>query len=246
MGRLARTLGSTNPPLATSIRTQMTTAILHINKLAAAKRQLQAALRLFFMEEDELAIHTVASAVYGLLKGLKGERGQSEAANSYLTTFFYLVRDFRRGTLPLEMTSDPIRMLEIEAIADKLSPITSDTKLSDIKISISPDLEKRYWNETNKASNFLKHADRDSNAILSLESIDNYLLLIKCCSAYRDISADELGNEGLVFEAFVAAHNPSRQSTGSTFDELLEALNRVPKDQRLATCYKVVINMNAA
>jgi hypothetical protein len=78
----------------------MSTAALHVTKLAAAKRQLQAAIRLFFLKEDELAVHIVASAAYGLLKGLKRDRGQNEAADSYRTTFFYLVRDFRRGTLP--------------------------------------------------------------------------------------------------------------------------------------------------
>jgi hypothetical protein len=35
---------------------------LHINKIAAASRQLDAAIRMFFAKEDELAIHTVASA----------------------------------------------------------------------------------------------------------------------------------------------------------------------------------------
>ena len=222
----------------------MTTAKLHITKLAAAKRQLQAAIRLFFMEEDELSIHTIASAVYVILRDLKRRRGQSEAANAYLTTFFYLVRDFRRGTLPPEMTSDPIRMKEIEDIAEQLSPITADSKLSDVQVTISPKLEKQYWDETNQTANFLKHADRDTDSTLSLEMIDNNLLLMKCCSAYRDIAPDDLGNEGLVFEAFVASTNPSHQSTGSSFDSLLESMKRVPYDRRMTLCYKVISDMS--
>lgn len=223
----------------------MSTATLHVNKLASAKRQLQAAIRLFFMQEDDLAIHTVASASYGLLKDMKRDRGRSEAADSYLATFFYLVRDFRRGTLPSSMTSDPAMIAEIERIACQLSPITADSKLSDVKISISPDLEKQYWRESNLAANFLKQADRDTDGVLSLEKIDNNLLLLKCCLAYRDIAPDDLGNEGLVFQAFTAAGNSAHQATGSAFDSLVESMRRVPDDGLMALCNKVLSEMRA-
>lgn len=223
----------------------MSIAALHVTKLAAAKRQLQAAIRLFFLEEDDLAIHSVASAAYGLLKDLKHDRGQSEAADSFRTTLFYLVRDFRRGTLPAHLTSDPSMMAEFERIADQLSPITADSKLSDVQVTLSPALEKQYWNESNRTANFLKHADRDTDGTLPLKMIDNNLLLLKCCSAYRDIAPDDLGNEGLVFEAFTAANNPAHQATGSAFDSLLETMKRVPNEHRLELCYKVIVEMNA-
>lgn len=224
----------------------MSTASLHVTKLAAAKRQLQAAIRLFFFEEDELAIHTVASAAYGLLKDLKRDRGQSEAADSYLTTFFYLVRDFRRGTLPAHFTSNPSIMAEVERIADQLSPITADSKLSDIKVTTSPDVEKWYWNENNRAANFLKHANRDTDGTFPLDKIDNNLLLLKCCSAYRDIAPDDLGNEGRTFEAFTAANNPSHQTTGSSFDSLVDSMRRVPREHRRDLCHKLIIELNAS
>ena len=197
------------------------------------------------MEEDELAIHTVASAAYGLLKDLKRDRGRSEAGDSYLTTFFYLVRDFRRGTLPPHMTSDQTMMAEIERIADQLSPITADSNLSDVRVTISSILEKQYWNESNQVANFLKHADRDTDGTLSLERIGNNLLLLKCCTAYRDIAPDDLGNEGLVFEAFTAAGNPAHQTTVSAFDSLLDSMKRAPDDRRFQLCYKVIVEMNA-
>jgi len=222
----------------------MSTATLHITKLAAAKRQLQAAIRLLFLEEDQLAIHTVASAAYGLLKDMKRERGQSEAAESYRTTLFYLVRDFRRGTLPAHLTADPSTMAEIERIADQLSPITADSKLSDVQVLIHPTQEKQYWKESNQAANFLKHADRDADGTLPLEKIDNNLLLLKCCLAYRDVAPDDLGNEGLVFEAFTAANNPAHQTTCSSFDSLVESMKHVPNDQRLALCHKVIVEIN--
>jgi hypothetical protein len=223
----------------------MSTATVHVTKLAAAKRQLQAAIRLFFMEEDELAIHTVASASYGLLKDLKCDRRRSEAADSYLTTFFYLVRDFRRGTLPAHITATPSILAEIERIADQLSPITADSKLSDVQATIPPALEKQYWNENNQAANFLKHANRDTDGTLSLEMLNNNLLLLKCYSAYRDITPDDLGNEGLVFEVFTAVNNRSHQDTDSDFDSLVASMKRVPSDRRLLFCFKMIVEMNA-
>ncbi len=224
----------------------MSTAALHVTKLAAAKRQIQAAIRLFFLDEDELAIHTVASAAYGLLKDLKRDRGQSEAADIYRTAFFYVVRDFRRGTLPAHFTSDPSIMAEVERIADQLFFITADSRLPDVTLTIPQDVEKQYWNENNRAANFLKHADRDTDGTLSLERIDNHRLILKCCSAYQDIAPDDLGNEELAFAAFTAAGNPSHQATGSDFDSLVESMRRVPSEHRLQRCYKVIIELNAS
>lgn len=60
----------------------MPAAKLHITKLAAAERQLRAAIRMYFSGEDDLAIHTVASATYRLLADLKAERGLEEAADA--------------------------------------------------------------------------------------------------------------------------------------------------------------------
>ena len=49
---------------------------IHIIKIAAAERQLGAAIRLFFANEDALAIHTVAAAATKVLQDLIiGNRG---------------------------------------------------------------------------------------------------------------------------------------------------------------------------
>lgn len=42
-------------------------ATLALTKVADAQRQLDAAIRMFFAEEDELAIHTAAAAAYRVL-----------------------------------------------------------------------------------------------------------------------------------------------------------------------------------
>ncbi len=223
----------------------MANASLHITKLAAAKRQLQAAIRLFFMPEDELAVHTIAAAAYGLLKDIKRDRGMNEAADAHLTTYFYLVRDYRRGTLPDHMTSDPAFMEEVKSIADQLSPITADSNFSDVCVSITPTLERQYWNDTNRAANFLKHADRDTGGTLSLEDLNNQILLSKCFCAYQDVAPDDLGNEGLVFQAFVTANNRAYQLGSTSFDSLVLSMRKTPNERQSAICYRVILEMNA-
>ena len=115
----------------------MTTATLHVTKLAAAGRQLRAAIRLYFAGEDELAIHTIASAAYRLLADLKAERGIEEAEDVYLTSIFYAVRDYRRGSLPEEMTSNSELMAWVIGLADLL-PIYKDSKIDLISHNVQP------------------------------------------------------------------------------------------------------------
>src|SRR5258708_8972556 len=102
--------------IATS-REVMPGAKLHVTKLAAAGRQLRAAIRMYFSGEDELAIHTVAAASYRLLADLKAERGMDEAANVYLTSIFYIVRDFRPVALPQHLPTVPALIAFVSARA---------------------------------------------------------------------------------------------------------------------------------
>lgn len=146
----------------------MTNSRVHVTKVAAAQRQLRAAIRLFFAEEDELAVHTVASAAYRLSADLKSERGRDEVADFYLVSVFYVVRDFRRGTLPAHFTDDPEAMKWITEMAEQL-PITESSKLEDVRVSVSSETARQYWLKRNKVANFLKHADRDSRAHVSLD-----------------------------------------------------------------------------
>ena len=49
-----------------------------INKLEAARRQLDAAIRLTFSNEDALAIHTLAAAAYRIVRDILHRRGQHD------------------------------------------------------------------------------------------------------------------------------------------------------------------------
>jgi hypothetical protein len=221
----------------------MATAKIHITKLAAAERQLRAAIRMYFGGEDELAVHTVAVASYRLITDLKAERGMNEAADNYLTSLFYVVRDYRRGTLPEQMTTDTEVMAWVCKLAEQI-PIQADTKIEDCSVSLSRQATIEFWNKRNKIANFLKHADRDSKAAISLDEVDNLLLLMQCYGAYIDLTHDDLGNEGLVLKLFIEANEPSHTVPASEREKLVQQISEVPEEDRQHMCGLLITKLN--
>jgi hypothetical protein len=112
---------------------------IRINKSEAARRQLDAAIRMLFSNEDIVAIFTLAVAGLNILKNL----------------------------------------------AEKRTDLVFHEKL--IKI-IRPGTEKEFWQNIQRPANYLKHADRDPDAILDGgedEDIDWTLFL--ACMYYKDL-----------------------------------------------------------
>ena len=169
-------------------------AEIHVTKLAAAQRQLRAAIRMFFCREDELAVHTVASAAYRLTRDLKGRHGHGEVSDVYQTMFFYVIRDYHRETLPKTLADDAKFMRFVRELADAI-PITENTEYEDVSVRVSPELAKRFWKDRNKVSNFLKHADHDAEEHISLDEVDNFHLLMLAFGSIVDLGVD-LGAEG--------------------------------------------------
>jgi len=219
-------------------------ATVHVNKLAAAQRQLRAAIRMFFAEEDDLAIHTVASAAYQLIKDIKMARGKNEAADFYLTSIFYAVRDYRRDTLPSHMTSDPELMDWVRKIAREL-PIEATSKLEEVSAYITPDDAKKYWSKRNKAANFLKHADKDANAHLALDEIDNRDLIMQALSAYSDLLKDGLGAEGRVFWLFSSVSHGESRSLPEKWRKVGDRLLAIDGNCRREFCAELIEDLNA-
>jgi len=221
----------------------MAGAKVHITKLAAAGRQLQAAIRMYFAVEDELAIHTVAAASYRLLVDLKAERGMDEAANVYLTSVFYAIRDYRRSSLPEYLSSDPEFMAWVKDLAEQL-PIRANSKIDELTVTVSPQAARQFWKSRNKIANFLKHADRDAGESIALDDIDNLLMLMQCFSAYTDVTRDDLGNEGLVFQLFIGANQTPTTNAASQRDQIIQKLAAAPERDRRRMCSIFITELN--
>lgn len=218
-------------------------AKLHVNKLAVAQRQLRAAIRMFFAGEDELAIHTVASAAYSVLSDLKAKLGQDEVGDYHLTSIFYAVRDYRRGTLPTYLSEDPETMKCIRELAEQL-PIVASTNIKDITATVSSDVAKKFWQQRNKVANFLKHADRDAQSHVALDDVNNLHLLMQALSAYIDLKCDDLGAEGLVFWLYFRVTSGIKEGLPQKFQEVAAKLEAIGSIERLKLCSAMVSEMN--
>jgi len=210
-------------------------ATVYITKLAAAQRQLNAAIRLFFVREDELAIHTIAHAAYRLLADLKTTRGREEAEDVYAAAIFYSVRSFHRGALPDYISQNPDAMKWIRNLADCL-PITADSKLEEVRMSLKSDAVRKFWKEVNRIPNFLKHADRDSATHVSLGEVDNGRLIMQAVSAYRDVTGN-FSPEGRIFWLYSCVEAGEKiENLSSTDTSVMSRLGLLSPRKRMDLC----------
>ncbi len=166
-----------------------------------------------------------------------------EAADNYLTSVFYVVREYRRGTLPKRITSDPEFMEWVRGMANQL-PIEKETKIESVSVTLPRELIDEFWNKRNKVANFLKHADRDSRASISLDEVDNLLLLMQCYNAYMDITRDNLGNEGFILRMYERASREDQSAPAAHQDELVQKLAGMEETERLRFCSISLADLN--
>ncbi len=219
-------------------------ATVHITKLAAAQRQLRAAIRLYFMDEDELAIHTVASAAYRLINDLKTARGMSEATDTHVVSIFYVVRDFRRGALPKHILENAEMMKWVTEMAEQL-PIAAESEIEDVTAHIGKAATRAFWAKRNEASNFLKHADKDSQSHMSLEKVDNFALLMQAMAAYTDLAKNDLGPEGLALLLYSSIEHGEAESLPEKLKSVGTRLLQVHESEQRDLCFALIQELGA-
>ena len=212
---------------------------VHVTKLSAARRQLCAAIRMFLSGEDDLAIHTVASAAYNILNDLKLHRGRHEVADLFHAATFYVVRDYHRGALPSEFTEDPATMEWISKLAKQL-PITENSQYDEMSVSVSPDVVKSYWKHTRKASNFLKHADRDPRSSISKGQVDNEYLLMASMASYMHLVPFDFPVEFTVLWLLDSVNRKSTEDLPEKFQGAASSLDSLSLPERKAFCSSVL------
>jgi hypothetical protein len=161
---------------------------VHINKIAAASRQLDTAIRMFFAREDELAIHTIASAAFRILRDVTKKRGKNFTAEVLRNGFYGMARQYAEGKLPKDMLklieNTPVMAL-IKSILEGERAQGGKLDLTYISIGTNNTHERRAW--PSNAANFLKHADRDPEEHLALDELKNENVLIGACAAYLEL-----------------------------------------------------------
>jgi hypothetical protein len=167
---------------------------LRILKLAAAQRQLDAAIRMTFADEDSLAITTVAAAAYGILRNIAEKRGRKVLAEEWRDGVLGVARALARGTLAKEEI-DLFKKADawpvIVMLAEEIRTEGADRKISELRsivdVAIPTDTETRHWRAATRVPNFLKHADRDYDASLSEGEIQPASLILAACNLYFDL-----------------------------------------------------------
>ena len=180
---------------------------VHINKIAGASRQLDTAIRMFFASEDELAIHTVASAAFRVLRDLTEKRGKNFTAEVFRNGIYSMARRYAEGKLPkeeLKLIEDAGLMVAVQNILEDERAQGKQFDLSRINIRMNRTDERRAW--PSNAANFLKHADRDSEEHLAVDELKNEDVLIGACAAYLELMRTTTP-EIMAFYAFWAAKN---------------------------------------
>lgn len=160
-----------------------------INKLSVGERQLAAAIRMYFLSEDRLAIHTVSSAAHNVLADLLKDRGKDASVHGNVYGLLRAARDLHEG----EITEDDIRAWgdgALELVKEYRSLFDDDPQfdIDEILSRAPPSVSRAYWDDKRRAYNYLKHADRDAKELLDEATINNddtILLAITCSQQLR-------------------------------------------------------------
>jgi hypothetical protein len=146
---------------------------------------------MFFAKEDELAIHTVASAAFRILRDVTEKRGKNFTAEVLRNGIYSMARQYAEGKLPkamLKLIENTGLMVAIKDIIDDERAQGERFDLSRIGVPTGKTNHERAW--PSKAANFLKHADRSSENLLGADEIKNEHVLMGACIAYQGVCTE--------------------------------------------------------
>ena len=100
---------------------------------------------------------------------------------------------------------------------------------------MSPASVNAFWKNRNRIANFLKHADRDSEAHLNEAEVDNLTLLLLTVSSYHDLAPFGLRAEGyvLVFYGVITGLGTSTEDFSDDELKLLVTAERLDEAERI-------------
>ena len=210
-------------------------ADIHITKLAAARRQLCSAVRMFFAQEDELAIHTVASASLSIISDLKSKRGTDLLSDAFLFGVFSAVQQYNKGTLPEHLLESSEFMEPVKALAEQIPDIDA-IRFVDISGTLPSEFISEFWKKRNRIANFLKHADRDYTSHIRLDEVDNLQLLYFLIGSYASIDQSGIGDEGILFSVYYGLTQQEPELIPDYFREFANSLIPLSNEDRLRSC----------
>lgn len=170
-------------------------AEIFINKIEAARRQIDAAIRMTLTNEDELAIHTVASAGYRIVRDLLEKRGRFDFDELLRHGIFALASDIAHENIENEALNTMFPegtgfRYKLEEIAAQIKAEGDSFDVGTIRLKASHERKRADYVQINKTYNFLKHADNDDSQLLNLKDVDNDTILVRAIAAYALLMQD--------------------------------------------------------
>lgn len=218
---------------------------LQISKIAAAQRQLDAAIRMFFQREDELAIHTVAAAASQILRDLIKQRGGRFTSEVLRSGILSIAQQYVQGTLApgnKAMIEGSSFMPTIAKLAECIRVEGGNFDKENIHVNVSERHEHKLW--LSKTTVFLKHADRDPDGFLSGDELDNEKMLIATCAAYVELM-NQRTLEIAAYFAFWAVRNDRVNGLADEVQSFARQLQAMEETQRYEKCLKFIRDSKA-
>jgi hypothetical protein len=220
---------------------------LQISKIAAAQRQMDAAIRMFFQREDELAIHTIAAAAFQILRDLLAERRGSRFTEEVLRSgILGIAQQYADGTL----SPDKKAMIEGSSLMPTVAKLIEQVRVENdevdkqcIHVNISKRREHELW--LSETTVFLKHADRDPNGFLSAEGLDNEKMLIATCAAYVELMKQHTP-ETVAYFAFWSVKEDQVDDLAAEARLFARQLQATDEEQRYSKCSEFIRDIKPA
>jgi hypothetical protein len=226
--------------MARSLRPTPRQATIFINKLEAARRQLDAAIRMTFANEDELAIHTVAAAAYRILRDMLHKRGRHDLEELIRFGFYTMAKNFLEGKIEKDSLEKSQLYHLVSRIADTMKVHGNKLTVDNMPIFVNEASKKAHWQAMSKVSGFLKHADRLPEAIISLADVDNTALIMYACATFGVVS-HALTPEMVIFNQYVAATTGiTREQFSGNQRRIVDYLERLSPSRRRRACQKFI------
>jgi hypothetical protein len=202
-----------------------------------ARRELVAAIKMHFRNDDVLAIHMVGRAALGLIRDLLKHRSKDIRNEIQACGWYELLKAYTAGTLPKIFTQDESFQDWIKSLpASKLETITI-SDWSKVKYETKGPSSNRYWRQFDKIGNLLKHTGRDPRSLIDPDKIDNDELLMYCCAGYGQLGLPPT-METFVFKLYWHSVYCDNYNYGITDRELklVQSLKAHDGQKRKAAC----------
>lgn len=213
---------------------------IQISKIAAAQRQLDAAIRIFFQREDELAIHAVAAQAFQILRDLIQQRGVHFTSEVFRSGILSIAQQYVQGTLPPDkkaMIEGSSFMPTIAKLAEHIRVHGDNFDKESIHVNVSTRHEHKLW--LSETTVFLKHAKRDPNGFLSADGLDNEKMLMATCAAYLELM-NQPTPEIAAYFAFWSVRNNQVHDIADEVRPFARQLEAAEETQRYEMCGKFI------